>query len=200
MPLSNSPDIKKFNQWAATYDQSVFQRLYFIPVHSKILNLLAQEGPKDSPGCILDVGCGTGRLLRAASIRWPKAQLFGIDPAEKMISEARRLNPDITFKLASVESLPFPDQTADIVLSSLSFHHWIDQQKGLQEIARVLRPGGWLCLADHMLLLANLFGEKVKSRKQIQVLMGNAGLTDKQHRRLLMQFVLITLVQKQSSI
>lgn len=171
------------------------QRLFFGPVHSKMLDLLAQEGPKD-PSCIIDVGCGTGRLLRAASIRWPEAQLFGVDPAEHMVSEADRLNPHAIFKLASAESLPFPDQTADIVLSSLSFHHWADQIKGVEEIARVLRSGGLFCLADHTFLLAQLFGEKVKSREQIQALLVGAGLTVRQHQRLGMRFVLITLAQK----
>jgi ubiquinone/menaquinone biosynthesis C-methylase UbiE len=165
-----------------------------------MLDLLVREGPKDPASCVIDVGCGTGRLLRAASVRWPEAQLLGVDPAERMVAEATRLNPNAIFKLASAESLPFPDQTADIVLSSLSFHHWANQGKGLQEIARVLRPGGFFCLADHsIILLAKLFGEKVKSREQIRALMISAGLTVRQQQRLGMRFVLITLAQKWSS-
>ena len=195
VPSTTNYDVKRFNKWAATYDQSVMQRLYFGPVHSKMLDLLAQE-LKDPPRCIIDVGCGTGRLLRAASVRWPEAQLFGVDPAEQMVSVANRLNPNVTFRLASAESLPFSDQTADLVLTSLSFHHWANQTKGLQEIARVLRPGGLFTLADHDLLLLKLFGEKVKSRNQIRELMIGAGLTVRQHQRLGMRFVLITLAQK----
>jgi len=171
VPSTTSPDIKRFDQWAPTYDQSVTQRLYFVPVHSKMLDLLVQEVRKEPPSCIIDVGCGTGRLLRSASVRWPEAQLLGVDPAEQMVAEATRLNPNAIFKLASAESLPFPDQTADIVFSSLSFHHWADQKKGFQEIARVLCSGGFFCLADHnILLLARLFSEKVKSSKQIREL------------------------------
>jgi ubiquinone/menaquinone biosynthesis C-methylase UbiE len=195
MPSTTNSDVKRFNRWAATYDQSVMQRLFFGPVHSKMLDLLGQE-LKDPPRCIVDVGCGTGRLLRAASVRWPEAQLLGVDPAERMVSEAKRLNPNVTFKLASAESLPLPDQTADLVLTSLSFHHWANQTKGLQEIARVLRPGGLFCLADHDLLLLKLFGEKVKNRNQIRALMIGAGLAVRQHQRLGMRFVLITLAQK----
>jgi ubiquinone/menaquinone biosynthesis C-methylase UbiE len=197
MPSTMNSDVKRFNQWAATYDRSVMQRLFFGPTHSKMLDLLGQE-LKDPPRCIIDVGCGTGRLLRAASVRWPGAQLFGVDPAEQMVSEATRLNPNVTFKLASAESLPFPDQAADLVLSSLSFHHWADQPKGLQEIARVLRPGGWFCLADHDMLLLKLFGEKVKSRNQIRALLIGSGLAVRQHQRLRMRAVLITLAQKSS--
>ena len=200
VPSTTNSDVKRFDRWAATYDQSIMQRLYFAPVHSKMLDLLIREGPKDPPSCIIDVGCGTGRILRAASVRWPEAQLFGVDPAEQMVAEATRLNPNAIFKLASAESLPFPDQTADIVLSSLTFHHRANQEKGLQEIARVLRPGGFFCLSDHnIILLAKLFGEKVKSREQIRGLMISAGLTVRQQQRLGMRFVLITLAQKWSS-
>ena len=197
MNSTTSSDVKRFDRWAATYDQSVLQRLYFGPVHSKMLDLLTREGPKDAPKCIIDVGCGTGRLLRAASARWPEAQLLGVDPAEKMVAEATRLNPNAVFKLASAESLPFPDQTADIVLSSLSFHHWVDQKKAVQEIVRILRPGGFFCLADHnVILLAKLFGERVKSGEQIRTLMTGAGLTVRRQQRLGVRFVLITLAQK----
>ena len=197
VPSTTNPDVKRFDRWAATYDQSVLQRLYFLPVHSKMLDLLVREGSKDAPSCIIDVGCGTGRLLRDASARWPEAQLLGVDPAEKMVAEATRLNPNAIFRLASAESLPFPDQTADIVLSSLSFHHWANQKKGLQEIVRVLRPGGFFCLADHnVILLAKLIGERVKSREQIRALMIGAGFTVQQQQKLGMRFVLITLAQK----
>lgn len=195
VPSTTDYDVKRFNQWAATYDQSVMQRWFLGPVHSKMLDLLMQE-LQDPPRCIIDVGCGTGRLLRAASVRWPEAQLFGVDPAEQMVSEAIRLNPSATFKLAPAESLPFSDQTADLVLTSLSFHHWADQTKGLQEIARVLRPGGLFCLADHAMLLLKLFGEKVKSRNQIRALIIGAGLAVRKHQRLRMRAVLITLAQK----
>jgi ubiquinone/menaquinone biosynthesis C-methylase UbiE len=78
----------------------------------------------------------------------------------------------------------------------VSFHHWADQKQGLQEIARVLRPEGWLCLADHTIQLAKLFGEKPRSRPQIRALMENAGLGIRQQHRLGLRFVLLTLAQK----
>jgi ubiquinone/menaquinone biosynthesis C-methylase UbiE len=195
VPLKTNLDVERFDQWAATYDKSILQRLVFGPVHSKMLDLLVRE-LKDPPRCIIDVGCGTGRLLRAASVRWPEAQLFGVDPAERMVSEANRLNPNATFKVAWAESLPFPDQAADMVLSSLSFHHWRNQTKGLQEIARVLRPGGLFCLADHAMLLARLFRERVKSRNQTRALIIGVGLAVREQQKLAMGLVLITLAQK----
>ena len=196
--VSSKPteDIDRFDRWAATYDQSIMQRLYFGPVHVKMLDLIKREGSEASPRDILDVGCGTGRLLRAAAINWPEAQLWGVDPAAQMVSEASRLNPKAAFKLGQAEALPFPDQSADIVFSSLSFHHWADHRKGLCEIARVLRPGGLFCLGDHAMLLTKLLGEKVKSRAEIQALLLNAGLIVRKQQTMGIRFVLITLAQK----
>jgi ubiquinone/menaquinone biosynthesis C-methylase UbiE len=174
------------------------QKLLFGPVQSQMLDLLMQEVPKNPPGCIIDIGCGTGRLLRAASAHWAQARLFGVDPAQRMVSEAERLNPNVNFKIASAESLPFPDQTADIILSSLSFHHWADPPKAFQEIARVLCPGGYFCLADLIIRLAGLFDKKFKSYEQIRDLMIGAGLTVRQHQKVRMRFVHITLAQKPS--
>ena len=80
--------------------------------------------------------------------------IIGIDPAEQMILEAARLNPKATFKVGFAESLPIADETADIVVSSLSFHHWENQKEGIREIARVLSSrwiilSGWSHYAAH---------------------------------------------------
>jgi ubiquinone/menaquinone biosynthesis C-methylase UbiE len=100
------------------------------------------------PGVLLDVGCGTGRLLRSAARRWPKTHLIGVDPAPGMVAEARRLTPQARFHSGSAEQLPLPDASVDLVLSTMSFHHWQNQGAGLPEIARVLRSGGYFVLAD----------------------------------------------------
>ena len=100
------------------------------------------------PDAILDVGCGTGRLLRKANEQWPNARLLGVDAAEKMIEEAKKLFPKAEFHFAMAESLPLPDASVDLAFSTLSFHHWIDQAKGVSEVARVLRPQGRFFLAD----------------------------------------------------
>lgn len=191
-----NPDVDRFDQWAATYDRSLMQRLFFGPVHNRMLDLIARDGPKEPPCCILDVGCGTGRLLHDASDRWPEAKFYGVDPAEHMALKARRLNPKASIQIAPAESIPFPDGTADLVLSSISFHHWADHAKAVKEVARMLKPGGFFCLADHQFLLTKFLGEKVKSKSEIRYLMVNAGLTVRVHRGMGIRFVLITLAQK----
>jgi len=186
-------DIERFDRWAATYDRSFLQRWYFRPVHAAMLDLIERANPIEPAGRVLDIGCGTGRLLRAISARWPDAQLVGVDPAERMISEAARLNPNETFHVARAEELPLPDRSMDLVLSSLSFHHWTDQCQGLREIQRVLRPGGLFALADHTFWLGRLFNDRVRGRRALQALISAAGLAVRAHRRMWLRFVLLTL-------
>src|SRR3989440_10276061 len=99
-------DVDRFNRWAATYDRHVLQRLVFEPVQRTLLEMAAVEVPK--PGAILDVGCGTGRLLRAAEPMFPLARLEGGDAAAEMSREARAGPPGggrITFAHAPAERL-----------------------------------------------------------------------------------------------
>jgi len=195
-PSTDNPDVKRFEQWAATYDQSILQKLFFEPIHAGMLTLLVNVSFTEPPGRIIDIGCGTGRLLKTASARWPKAKVYGVDPAENMVSRAAQLNPRATFQIGTAEALPFQGSTADLAMSSLSFHHWADQTRGVHEIARVLRPGGWFCLVDHTFILARLYVDRVKSRAQVRALITEAGLYVRQQHWFWIPYILITLAQK----
>ena len=199
MPPTRRDDIERFDHWAATYDGSAMQQWYFGPVHAATLDLIDRMRPSEPRGSVLDIGCGTGRLLGTAALRWPGTRLFGVDPAVRMISEAARLRPSVAFHVASAEGLPFPDRSMDLVLSSLSFHHWADQSKGLREIKRVLRPGGLLALADHTFWLGRLFNKRVRSRRVMHELVGTAGLTVVAHQEMRLRFVLLTLAVSPAS-
>ena len=160
-----------------------------------MLDLLGSADPNFVPRAILDVGCGTGRLLRAAGARWPQARLLGVDPAEGMVSQAKKLLPKGRIHLGSAEMLPLPDAAVDLVTSSLSFHHWTDQMRGLQEVARVLRSGGYVCIADIALprWLAWLLGSRARTPSAIQALLIGAGLVVSDQMRLLLRVVLVSL-------
>ena len=104
---------------------------------------------------VLDVGCGTGTLaLMAQRQAGPAGYVAGIDPSPQQIAYARakaaRGHAPTDFQLGVVERLPFPDQTFDTVFSTLMMHHLPAplKRQGLAEIARVLRPGGRLVIAD----------------------------------------------------
>jgi ubiquinone/menaquinone biosynthesis C-methylase UbiE len=138
-------DVEQFERWSRTYERSILQKLIFNRVHQVVL-ALAREFPP--PETIVDVGCGTGRLLRAAQLQWPNARLVGVDPAAGMIEVARALTPVATFHVAMAESLPLPDGSADLMFSTTSFHHWQDRAAGVRQVARALRTGGHFILAD----------------------------------------------------
>jgi ubiquinone/menaquinone biosynthesis C-methylase UbiE len=139
-------DIDRFDQWAGTYEDSRLQRTFFDRIHQTTLALAT--GIVHDPTSVLDVGCGTGKLLRRARHVWPEAQFTGVDPASGMIEMAKRLTPDATFFTGMAEALPLQDASFDLALSTTSFHHWQDQAAGIREVARVLRPGGYFILVD----------------------------------------------------
>ena len=194
MSTQSERDIQRFDKWASTYDRSILQRVFFAPIQARMLALC--DSVASPPRNVLDIGCGTGRLLAAARLRWPLAQFTGVDPAPHMISAAQQLNPDTTFKLSMAEALPIPDNSVDMVLSSMSFHHWADHALAISEIVRVLQPGGLFCLADHNAVLFNLLGERAKSKRQVAALFGAAGLSVVLQKPLWSRFVLITVGRK----
>jgi ubiquinone/menaquinone biosynthesis C-methylase UbiE len=98
---------------------------------------------------LLDVGCGTGVLLEALSASVADAELAGADPSPEMLKEARKkLGEAILLKQSPAESLPFPDETFDVVASTNAFHYFRNPLGALEEMSRVLRPTGRLVITD----------------------------------------------------
>ncbi|HKY49725.1 MAG TPA: methyltransferase domain-containing protein [Candidatus Limnocylindria bacterium] len=143
---AHDDDVGQFDRWSTRYETSRWQGLHFDRVHGRAFALASRFG---RPDAILDVGCGTGRLLRAAHARWPSASLFGVDPSEGMIHTGRRITP-AELHLSGAEAIPLPDSSVDMAFSTIAFHHWADQERGLREVARVLRPGGGFVLIDNI--------------------------------------------------
>jgi ubiquinone/menaquinone biosynthesis C-methylase UbiE len=135
----------RFDRMSETYEQSFMQWLIFDQIHRAVLAAV----PADlQPEAVLDIGCGTGRLLRKAKERWPTAKLIGVDPSAGMVAKAKAAMPEGEFFVGPVENMSLTDAAADLVLSTISFHHWQDQSQGMSEVARVLLPGGRFYLAD----------------------------------------------------
>ena len=104
---------------------------------------------------VLEVGCGPGHLsIRLA--RQHGLDVTGLDLDPAMIERARA-NADRkedgdehgpSFLVGDVAALPFPDESFDLVVSTMSMHHWADPTAGMAEIDRVLRPGASALIWD----------------------------------------------------
>ena len=151
---------------------------------------LAGIKPGDS---VLDVGCGTGDLTLAAARQvGATGKVYGIDAAPEMITVARgkaaRTHTPVDFRAEVIERLPFPDDSFDVVLSSLMFHHLPDDLKrqGLAEVRRVLKPGGRLLIVDmkrgtdahaHLSLAMLLHGNMRQGLHDYALMVREAGFT-----------------------
>jgi len=149
-------DVAAFDERAPGYEQGWRGRL-----HHDIAGRAAKLAVSvhATPRRVLDVGCGTGYLLR-------------------LLASDQRLR----FTVGVAERLPYPDGAFDLVVSTTSFDHWADQRAGLSECARVLAPGGHLVLADlfsPLLLPTLLAGRrgKARTRRRASQLLTAAGFT-----------------------
>lgn len=145
-------DVAAFDERAAGYDQGWLGRLHHdIADQTADIALTASAAPER----VLDVGCGSGYLLRLLASRCPgAAELAGVDAAPGMIKAAAASalfipgHERLRFSVGVAEHLPFRDGSFDLVVSVTSFDHWSDQQAGLAECHRVLVSGGHLVLVD----------------------------------------------------
>lgn len=99
---------------------------------------------------ILDVGCGGGRTIQKLAALAPAGMIFGIDYADGSVAASRARNAQliaagrVEIKQAAVSQLPFPADTFDLVTAVETQYYWPDLVKDMQEILRVLKPGGRL--------------------------------------------------------
>lgn len=97
---------------------------------------------------VLDLGCGPGLDLASWGVK-PSDEVTGLDIDERSLATARLRFPKRTFVLGAGEKLPFEDQHFDRVISSVALPY-MNIQKALTEIYRVLTPGGGLSLSLHL--------------------------------------------------
>jgi ubiquinone/menaquinone biosynthesis C-methylase UbiE len=96
-------------------------------------------------GSVLDVGCGTGDILRQLSKHFE--QSFGIDPLKKFVTIAKQRAIDATIQIGDAEDLPFESESMDYIISHVVFQH-VDREIAIREAVRVLRPGGRLIISE----------------------------------------------------
>lgn len=149
---------KSFNKQAATYDTDkngahsrrlyncILKRIYELPVNN-----------------MLDVGCGTGEMLKQLNDKKPQIKLTGIDISEMMLEKAKhKLNGKANFILCDAEKLPFANNSFDLVICNDSFHHYPAPMNVLKEFYRILNHDGILLISDYSIIfpirqLMNIF-------------------------------------------
>jgi ubiquinone/menaquinone biosynthesis C-methylase UbiE len=104
---------------------------------------------------VLDVGCGTGRVVDFVKQSWPRLPALGIDLSETYIAEARRHLRRwcwLDLAVANAEAVPLASESQDAVTSIFTFHELPSRVRRavLRELARVLKPGGRLVILDSL--------------------------------------------------
>jgi ubiquinone/menaquinone biosynthesis C-methylase UbiE len=144
----NDPIQAGYDQAAEEYAAKYFRELDHKPTDRQLLERLA--GMVEDPGPICDMGCGPGQIARYLS-EHGAGKVFGIDLSEKMVEQARRLNPGIDFLQGDMLNLDVPDASWGGIAAFYSIIH-IPRPKVVQvlrEFLRVLKKGGVLLLAFH---------------------------------------------------
>lgn len=117
--------------------KSVYRDVTGPDARQLVLELVAGSGPRR----VLEVGCGEGELAEQLATSLT-AEVVAVDQSPRMVELTRARGVDA--RVADVQDLPFPNGAFDVVVAAWMLYHVADIDRGLDEIARVLRPGGLL--------------------------------------------------------
>jgi len=126
----------------------VYERCFVPAIFGQWAPRLVDAARVSAGDRVLDVGCGTGVLARAAADRVaPAGQVTGIDINEGMLAVARRMGPLVDWRQGDATDLPLPDESYDVVVSQFSLMYFPDRVAALKGMMRVLRSSGRLAIA-----------------------------------------------------
>lgn len=118
--------------------------------HSKVTEWGLKRVSVPKRGIILDVGCGGGMTIARLTAIATEGKIYGVDYSQESVVASRRANRQsveagrVEIHLASVSSLPFPDGMFDLATAVETHYYWPDLNADMQEVFRVLKPGGAL--------------------------------------------------------
>jgi demethylmenaquinone methyltransferase/2-methoxy-6-polyprenyl-1,4-benzoquinol methylase len=142
-----------FNGWLSGSNYDRCSKL--MGVRDKLMYRAAMAIPLRTGQRVLDIGCGTVALGKAAAERiGPQGSVTGVDLAEKQLEHARRVTANLSvpfeFYKTSADSLPFNNASFDVVVSSMAMHEMSPNIRSevLKEVSRVLKPQGIFGLVD----------------------------------------------------
>lgn len=124
--------------------------------HVPLWDWCLSKMPKGMDGSILDIGCGGGGFINRMSERYPFAMFFGVDISEDALSMTLETNREMSdeggleLHLASVDDLPFEEGSFDLVTAMETYFFWPDLGKALEEVSRIVSPGGVFVIGSEM--------------------------------------------------
>jgi SAM-dependent methyltransferase len=140
---------------------------FFAPVLGRLYRGVAKDVEAElaargrtHKAAILDLGCGPGDLALELAHRLRDSRVVGLDLSPSMMQLASRhatTDGRLRFTVGNAEAMPFSDGSMDLVVSTLSLHHWARPAAVFSEISRVLRPGGVALIYDIGLLSLGTF-------------------------------------------
>lgn len=151
MPRTPDQTRQIFDTWATHYDADLYEGgRGILAGYADSLSTAADSIPVESGTHVLDIGIGTGAF--AALLESKGASISGVDPSEKMLEQCRLSHPNYELHLGAFTPIPLSEHHFDVVTASFAFHE-VDPSGRLfacQEMFRVLKPDGVLCLLDVM--------------------------------------------------
>jgi SAM-dependent methyltransferase len=146
-------------QYASETNLAARKSIYADVTGPDARDLIFQAVAEAQPGAVLEVGCGEGELAERMTAAL-SAEVVAIDQSERMVELARARGVDA--RVGDVQELPFADGSFDVVVAAWMLYHVPDLDRGIGELARVLRPGGRLVAAtnasDHLREMLELAG------------------------------------------
>jgi ubiquinone/menaquinone biosynthesis C-methylase UbiE len=131
-----------------------------------VLDLASLQGSE----AVLDAGCGTGLMILHIASQFSGCAIYGIDLSPNMITAARKgaekLGLMVDLRVGSITDLPYPDTSFEVVVTNIIYHHLdlVEKRQAVEEIARVLKPGGRYVSAE--------FGPRAKNALQRRLAKG----------------------------
>lgn len=139
-----------------TTNESYLRQWWSYDVFLRMMGINKDEPKK----AILDLGCGTGLLAKNASMR--KLKTTGLDISDVAVQKAKEFVPDGNFHQGVAEELPFEDNTFDFVTAIGVIERFLDREKALGELRRVMKPGAkFTCLLRNSEALEWLYRTKI---------------------------------------
>ncbi len=138
-----------WDYWAKRYERLWVQRVSLGPTRRCILEELKHRRCVGQDAIVVDMGCGTGQLLREIRKQWGDApMLSGVDFSQEMITVAIHANGGIEYTCCDILAYTGEPNGVDLILCTHSFPYYPDKKAALEKFSALLKPGGLLFLAQ----------------------------------------------------